>query len=107
MLILVPEELRVPQARAQDALVACDYSATIVLGREIGDSNEKRRQATVGVLERQVLLMMAHRRDQDFLRQRHETLVDPAEQGDRPLDQTDELGQQRGILAQAQVLVSR
>ena len=105
--VLVPEELRVPQARAQHALVACDHSPTIVLGREIGDRDEARRQASFGVLERQVLLMMAHRRDQDFLRQRHEALVDPAKQGDRPLDQAGELGEQRRILAQAQILLAR
>ena len=51
--------------------------------------------------------MMAHRRDQDFLRQRHEALVDPAKQGDRPLDQTGEFGEQRRILAQTQILLAR
>ena len=105
--ILVPEELGVPQARAQHALVACDDRPAIVLGRQIGDRDEARRQATVRVLERQVLLMMAHRRDQDFLGQRHEPLVDPAKQGDRPLDQAGELGEQCRIVAQAQILLAR
>ena len=51
--------------------------------------------------------MMAHRGDQDFLGQRHESLVDPAEQDDRPLDQPGELGEQRRIVAQAQILLAR
>ena len=50
---------------------------------------------------------MAHRGDQDLLRQLHEPLLDPAEQDDRPLDQPRELRHERWIVAQLEPLGSR
>ena len=105
--VLVPEELGVPQARAQHALVAGDDGPAAVVGREIGDHDEARRQLAVGVLQREVFLVRAHRGDQHLRRQRHEPLVDGAEQHDRPFDQAGDLVQQRRIVAQAQALVAR
>ncbi len=99
--VLVPEELRIPEPGAQHALVTGDDRAVFV-GGQVGDDHEARREPALGILERQVFLVLAHRGDQDLLRQIHEALLDPAEQRHRPLDQARQLTEQARIVADTQ-----
>jgi len=61
--VLVPEELRVRQARPQHAFVARDDSGPAILRLDIGDHDETWCERPVGVEQREILLMRPHRRD--------------------------------------------
>src|SRR5690606_41012876 len=61
-----------------------------VLGAQIGDHGETRRERAPIALQREILLVVTHRRHQHLLRQPHEALIDAAEQNDRPFDQAGE-----------------
>ena len=102
--VLVPEEPGIEQPGPKDPLVAGDDRAA-VSGRDVGDHHEARGEAPVRVLEHEILLVMAQRGHQHLLGQRHELLLDPAEQHDRPLHQPGELDQKRRILAHPQPLM--
>ena len=72
-----PEKLGVGEARAKNAFVAGGDEAFGVFG-EIDDSQELGRQFPILVFEREVLLMVAHDRDEDFVRQSEELFVEAA-----------------------------
>ena len=92
--VLVPEELGVRQAGAQDALVAGDDGGAAVRGGGIGDHDEAGSELAGGVRRREVFLVRPHRGGQHLRRHVHELLVDGAAQHDRPFDKAGDLVQQ-------------
>ncbi len=100
--VLVPEELRVRETRAQHALVARDDRGASVGCFDVGDDEEARGQPPVGGLERKVLLVRAHGRREHFARQVHEVLVDRSDQRDGPLDQPRDFLEERRVRRHAQ-----
>jgi hypothetical protein len=89
----IEEELGVGQARAYHLLVAADDLAR-VLGLDVGDEDEGRQQAAVGVVHREVLLVTLHGVHQGFRRHRQELLLEGGGEHHRPLHQGGDFFQQ-------------
>ena len=70
--VLVPEETRVGQPRAQHALVAGDDRLAAIRGLHVGDDQEVRREPPVTVEAGKIFLVRAHRGGQHLWRQIHE-----------------------------------
>ncbi len=102
--VLVPEELGVPEARAQDALVAGDDRRPAVARLQVGHQDELPRQRAVRRMQRQVFLVRAHGGHQRLGRHRHECLVDGGHERHGPLDQTLDLVEQGRIVGEFEVL---
>ena len=92
--ILVEEELRVGEPRAQHALVAGDDRRGIVR-LEVATSRKRWLSLPSRVGEREVFLVLLHRQDQALLRHREERRIEAARVDDRPLDQRRDLVEQR------------
>ena len=105
VLILLPEEARVPQAGAEHALVAGDDGGTLVRRLDVGDGDEEGRQRAVGALKNEVLLVGPHRGDEDLGRKGHEALVDPAEERHGPLGEALQFVEKRRIGADFEALL--
>ena len=100
LLIGVPEEARVVEAGAQHALVAvADQAVGIAVGVQHGE--EVRQQLAVGVFEREVLLVIAHHRDQHFVGQREKFGIEAAQNDGREFGQVDDGVEQRLVFAPA------
>ena len=73
LLVGVPEEARVVEAGAQDALIAvADDGFALGVGNGVEHGEKVRREFAVRVLDGEVLLVVAHDGDQDFLGQGEE-----------------------------------
>ncbi len=92
--VLVPEELGVRQAGAQDALVAGDDGGAAVRGGRVGDHDEAGGEFAGGVGRGEVFLVRPHGGGQHLRRHVHELLIDGAAQHDRPFDKAGDLVQQ-------------
>src|SRR5579864_822698 len=86
LLVGVPEELRVIEAGAQHAFVAvADQPVRVTISVEHGE--KMRRQFAGSVLDRKVLLMIAHDGHQYFFRQREKLRIKVAQYRRGPLRQ--------------------
>ena len=92
--VVVPEELGIRQARAQDTLVTADDGRTAIARHVVGDHDEAVGERAVLPAGGEVALMRLHRHDQHLGRHVHELGVDGAEQRHRPFDQTGNLLEQ-------------
>ncbi len=73
LLIGVPEEARVVEAGAQDALIAVAHDGfAFGVGDGVEHGEEVGRELAVGVFHREVLLVIAHDGDEDFFGQGEE-----------------------------------
>ncbi len=95
--VLVEEELRVGQARPDDALVAFD-DARRVGRRDVADDEEAVGEPAVRLEQRKVLLVRLHRQDQAFRRHGEELRVELAGEHVRPLDQRGDFVEQRVVV---------
>ena len=66
--ILVPEESRVGQSRAQHAFIAGDNRLAAIRRDHVGNDEEMRRQLAALIQSREIFLMRAHRRGQHLRR---------------------------------------
>ena len=107
LLVGLPEEARVVEAGAQHALIAAADEA-LGIGVDVHHRDELRRELAVGVFHREILLVVAHHRDQDFFGQFEELRVEAA--GDRGgiFGEVDQRFEQRvvGLDADADQLVA-
>ena len=94
----LPEELRVAQPRRQHAL-GVDGDRARVVGLDVGDREERRQQPPRIVGDREVVLVMDHRRRQHFLGQVEELGRERAGDDRRVLHQVDDLLEQAGLRA--------
>ena len=85
--VLVPEEARIGQPRAQHAFIARDQRGAAIGGGDVGHHAEAGRGAAIRRHHREVALVHAHRRPHQLGRQVHEGVVDPPQQRHRPFDQ--------------------
>ncbi len=100
LLIGVPEEAGIVEAGAQDAFVAVANEAVgIAVGVEHGE--KVRQQLPVGVLDREILLVIAHHGDEHFGGQREEFGIEAAENHRRTLREIDDRVEQRLVFAPA------
>jgi hypothetical protein len=83
--VLRPEEGGIGEPGANHALVACT-DLIRVPALDVGDRDECGLQGTRGVFERKILLMSAHRLDQDLGRDREIRLVEMSEDRPWPFD---------------------
>ncbi len=100
LLIGVPEEAGVVEAGAQHALVAVANQAIgIAAGVEHGE--KMRQQLAVGIFQREIFLVIAHHRHQDFIGQRKVFRIEIAENDGRELRQVDDGVEQRLVFTPA------
>ena len=85
--ILVVEELRVGQPRAQHALVAADDQRGVV-GLDVRHDQEAFDDRPGRVGQREVFLVLLHRQDQAFLRDVKERRIERAAIDGRPLHES-------------------
>ena len=95
--VLVVEELRVGQARPDDALVAFD-DARRVGRRDVADDEEAVGEPAVLLEQREVALVRLHRQDQAFRRHGEELRVEAAGEHVRQLDQRGDFVEQRVVV---------
>ena len=100
--VLVPEEPGVGKARAQHALVAGDDGLAAVRRLDVRDGDEAGGELAVRLQGREIFLVGAHRRGQHLRRHLHEPVVDGADDDHGPFDQPGDLGEQGGIVLDAQ-----
>ena len=92
--VLVEEEFRVGEPRAQHALVALDDRRRIVR-LDVADQQEAMRELARVVGQREVFLVLLHGQDQAFLRHGEEGGVECAGVNGRPFDQRGDFVEQR------------
>ena len=85
--ILFPEEARIRQSRRQHALIAIGDGGAAIIGVQIGDADEGRRQRARRVGQREIFLIGAHRQHDHFARHRQKIRIEPAQQRHRPFGQ--------------------
>ena len=90
----IPEELRVRQPGAQNALVSGPHRRIAVGRLDIRHEQEARREAACPVLHREIALVRLHARHQHFRRQFQEGRVETADARHRPFGQARILCQQ-------------
>ncbi len=98
--ILVPEELRVPQPRAQHALIAGDDRRAAVAGLDIGDQDEAAGQRPSVVRSAKYFWLLRIVVTSASGGTAMNCLVDGAQERHRPFDQPLELVEQAGIVAE-------
>src|SRR5690349_9406704 len=87
-LVGLPEETRIVETGSQHAFVTVtDQAFRIAIGIE--HSQKMRKQFAGGVLDRKILLMIAHYRDQNLVGQSQKFRIEAAEDCGRPLRQVD------------------
>jgi hypothetical protein len=96
LLIGLPEEAGVVEARAQHPLVAALHEAFGV-GGDIHDRDETRRELAMSVFHREIFLMVAHHRDQHLFGQRQELRVETAADGGGIFGDVDQRFEQRRV----------
>ena len=95
--VFFPEEFRVAQASRQHLLVALQNRGTMVHRVGVGDGHKAFYAARSRILDREKLLVFAHRGLQNLGRQVQELFGNPAHQRDGPFDQTGNFGQETGV----------
>src|SRR5690242_16362979 len=99
-LVSLPEEAGVVETGTQDTLMAMsNHAGRVTVGIE--DGQEVGKQLAAGVLDCEILLMIAHHRDQNFLGQFQKFGIEAPEDGGRPLCQVDHTIEKRLILTPA------
>src|SRR4029077_8323682 len=89
LLIGLPEETRVVEPRSEHAFVSMTNDAPrIAVG--VQHCQKMRQQLAACVLDREVLLMIAHHRYQDFLRQFQKLLIKTSQDCRRKFGQVDD-----------------
>src|SRR5262249_40557106 len=86
LLIALPEKPGIIEASAQHALVTVTNQA-VGTAVAVEDGKKMREQLSVGVLEGEVFLVIAHHRDPPFLREREKLGIEP------PQNRRGELGE--------------
>ena len=92
--VLLPEEGRVREPRADDALVAPAHLVGVT-ALDVGHRHEAREQRARGVHHGEALLVLLHGRDHDLARQLQEALVEAPGERHRPFHQRRHLLEQR------------
>src|SRR5262249_29218974 len=93
--VLLPEELRVVQASDDDPFVAAaDVPRRVAIGVR---DREERGQELTSALDRERLLVMAQRRDEDLAREVEERRIEPSDDDPGPLDKLDDLVEERFV----------
>ena len=91
LLIGVPEEAGVVEAGAQHALIAVAHNGfALGIGNRVEHSKKVRRELSVGILNREVLLVVAHHGDQNFFGQREKFAIEVAEDDRRSFGEIDD-----------------
>ena len=104
--VFVKEELRILKAGAQNALIAV-LNGFEVLFAAIADRDEERHQAAVSGLDREITLMVTHRRDNSLSRQLKILVFKLAAKCRRILDEIENLFEQvLGNLSRAAICFS-
>ena len=91
--ILIKEELRVGQAGAQHALIAVLDRLEIFLAA-VAHGDEERQELARIILDREIPLMIAHRRDDRLRRELQVLLLEPAAERRRVLDEIEHFFEQ-------------
>ena len=87
-LVGLPKETRIVETGSQHAFVSVpDNAVGIAVG--IQDRQKMREQLAAGVLDREIFLVIAHHRDQDFLRQLQKFGIETSQNCRWPLGQVD------------------
>ena len=102
--VVLPEEPRVRQPRAQHLAVARKDQRAVVRRLDVGDGHELLDPARPGVPDREELLMLLHRGAQHLGRQAKEGRVDVAHEHDGPFHEPRDLGQKARVLDKLQPL---
>ncbi len=102
LLIGVPEEARVVEAGAQDALIAVAHDGfAFGVGDGVEHGEEVWREFAVGVFHREVLLVVAHDGDEHFFGQGEEFAVEVTEDDRRGFGEIDDRIEQFLVFAPA------
>ena len=88
--VFIEEELRIGETGAQDALIAVLDRLEVFLAA-VANRDEERQQLALGRLDREVALMVAHRRDDGLRRQLQVLLLELAAERRRVLDEVEDL----------------
>ena len=102
MLVELPEEARVVEARFDYALVALPHQA-LAVGPDVHDGDELRRQLSFRVPQRKVALVVTHHHGQHLGRQLQEARIEIAEDRRRVLGQIRQVVEQRSVFDQLQL----
>ena len=94
LLVGFPEEAGVVEAGAQHALVAAAHEA-LGVGVDVHHRHELRRQLALGVLHREILLVVPHHGDQHFFGQFQELRIEAAGDGRGVFGEVDQGFEQR------------
>ena len=92
--VLIEEELRVGEPRAQHTLVALHDRLRLLCG-QVADQQEAVRQPSLRIREREILLVLLHRQDQALLRDLEECPIEGTGVDHGPFDQRGHLVEQR------------
>ena len=99
--VLVPEEFGIGEAGPQHPLIAGkDHRVAVRIGQPVADHDKPGLQRAISASGRQIFLMRADRRLQNLVRQRHEAVLDGAEQRRWPFDKAADLIDQTLVGAQ-------
>ncbi len=91
LLIGVPEEARIVEAGAQNALIAVAHDGfAFGIGHRVEHGEEVRREFAVGIFHGEVLLVIAHDGDQDFFGKGEKFAVEVAEDDRRRFGEIDD-----------------
>src|SRR5579872_3055498 len=89
LLVGLPEEPCVVETGAQNAFVTVpDSSLRVAIG--IQNRQKVGQKLPVGIFDREVLLMVAHHRNEDLFRQFQKFWIEAAQYGRRPLGEVDD-----------------
>src|SRR5690606_8451854 len=94
--IRLPEECRIGQARAHHAFVSIANLRGITT-LDIGHGDEEVHQPAIRIADREVALVILHRRDRHFLRKLEIFLIEAPGERDGPLDQCGDFVEQLGV----------
>src|SRR5690606_5718787 len=94
--IRLPEECRIGQARAHHAFVSIANLRGITT-LDIGHGDEEVHQPAIRIADREVALVILHRRDRHFLRKLEIFLIEAPGERDGPLDQCRDFVEQLGV----------
>ncbi len=100
---MIPEKPRVVEPRAQHPFVALAHQA-IGIGIGVHHRDEMRCKLALGILHRQIFLMMPHHRNQDLMRQVEIAAIEAPENRGRELGDVDQRVEQIRIGLGSQAL---
>ncbi len=101
LLIRFPEKLSVCKPRAQHALVP-GANQPFRISRQVNDGKEMRREIAAAALDREVFLVTAHHRNENFVRKRKKRWVEPSKNHAGALIQICHQLEQASVLMGAQ-----